>query len=281
MLPYPFGGEGLSSGYCGCQYHCYPQFRATAQSVHLERTKYGSSDYHFYWTTPPKRFLQRRADWSVYTPGSGVAHYWTRTTIDPVTGAETVEESDPPPPESLPSFSEGELIVDQPTIRRYVHTSMSGIVYESLKTLNDENTTEQLIYGVIDDLPAFEDPFAMTLDPYTAESVLTGACYSGGIPWDEASRYQIPNYWALSTNELTFALQRVRYRIDFNFSLLPGNYELEWDEVFVPSTGSPSVLASPSFTGTETDSETDVRTLTEQQANGRVWITNVRFTSLT
>lgn len=283
VLAYPLGDPAVPHN-CGCRFHCYPQIHMSAAAVHGSRTKRGFAEFGTP-SDPPKRFLRRKEEYRFYEPGVGVSYSWRLTVIDPATGDETVTSGGPAP---LPP-TQGPVFVSEqvtPTLsRKITHwTEFPAIVVgvdEYSVTLDHENTTERVIADAIAALPAFPDPFEVTVVPAVRHVVAPGVCFEGRVPWNEFSRFQVPASWQLAANELTFALQRVRYRLELP-PMLAGSFTLEWDEVFFPTDEeeAETTLAARSFSGTHADSATGLFDLIEAPENGEVLVDHVRLTAL-
>lgn len=151
---------------------------------------------------------------------------------------------------------------------------------EVIVTLENEYSTMMLIENAIAALPSWSTFPASPSGYVRSYSVSEGICYERGAIFTETERLILPNYWHLSTDELSFTVQRMRYKVVFP-GRANGTFDCAWDEVFVAegdvlADGVPA--ADVTCNADDTDVESDLLEAVEWQENGEVFITNARLT---
>lgn len=294
--PYPFGDAGNFEENCACQFHCFPQLGANYDAVTASRTKVGFAEFTSA-STPPRKYLQIDTTWKCFVAGTGTGFFWEKIAVDRATGGETTTESSPPFSTCAAASATPSVTTTRTTRRtiwtKYV-TGSSGPVesrLEKIEVLSKEYTTGQLIADTIADLADWAEDFPAeppsASDGIHAYFVSSGICYNkGDALWNTgASRLILVGKWSLATNELTFAVQRVRYRVAFPTLLgADSTFEVQWEEVFIPDdAGSEDdweTVANSGSSGDAGDAVSDILAMIEKQSNGEVYAMNARYTAL-
>lgn len=272
------------------------QLRARFDARAITRTKHGHATFGAA-LTPPRRFLTKLTTYRVYVAGTaGSATSWEKEEVDPVTGDVTTTESDPAYAGSI-AAGYNTVTTTTPTLRRTTHTRFtSGVVtarLEIIETLEDEYTTPRLQADAEADLAAEEWAEEFPAEPpdsgdgITSYYVASGICYTSGYAlWNVgASRAVVPSRWILPTDELTFTVQKVRYRVVLPKLLGAGStFTLEWDEVWRPTLDAAVedyvIVAQVACTGAAADTASDIVETTLHRASGEVYLLNARYTAL-
>ncbi len=301
---------------CGHITRCNPavRFHSSPDRGYAVRTKIGFIALNYDFATAiQKRWLSYRSEstcytWQGYEVTYQIESASTLSVLDPITGEYTDTESG-----DLTSCAAGynyELVTLTETLKveRWTRfASFPGDPFEAqlttTTTLSNEYTTGMFIADALAILANPESEYRLggeDLSPYLEKfplleymqtvrgvaspfSLLDEPSSDLGRDVLHAAGLYFPvAFRRLTSDELYLSLSGGTYVIELPPLLGDSMFTLEWDEVFYPfdDPDSWSVLASRSFSGSQSTRETGAYQVDPPEENGWVYVRAIRYTAL-